>query len=215
MKIRAITGFIDPGWPIDTGFIAKTAHCLKDCRSSLQDAGFDVQTLRIATPPPSEMSTPVAPADRPDMARRLEAEIFIQGIDYAAIGPALPDEPDGFRMLPKLLAATDTVFSSGLYADPTVGLSLPAARACARAIQEISTIGDDGFGNLRFAALVNVPSGVPFFPADWLRQSRRMQQTSSGSPMPSPAIMIFASLESISPSPHILNHNARSARRSR
>jgi hypothetical protein len=48
-----------------------------------------------------------------------------------------------------------------------------------------------------------------------LRQSRRMQQTSSGSPMPSPAIMIFASLESISPSPHILNHNARSARRSR
>ncbi|HUS84998.1 MAG TPA: DUF711 family protein, partial [Anaerolineales bacterium] len=169
MRIRAITAFIDPGWPIETEFIAKTAQCLKGCRSALQDVGYDVQTLRIATPPPSEMSTPVAPADRPDLARRLEAEIFIQGIDYAAIGPALPDEPDGFRVLPKLLDATDTVFSSGIYADPTVGLSLTAARACARAIHEISTIRDDGFGNLRFAALVNVPSGVPFFPAAYHR----------------------------------------------
>ena len=169
MRIRAITAFIDPGWPIETKFIAKTAQCLKGCRSALQDVGYDVQTLRIATPPPSEISTPVAPADRPDLARRLEAEIFIQGIDYAAIGPALPDEPDGFRVLPKLLDATDTVFSSGIYADPTVGLSLTAARACARAIHEISTIRDDGFGNLRFAALVNVPSGVPFFPAAYHR----------------------------------------------
>ena len=169
MRIRAITAFIDPGWPIETEFIAKTAQCLKGCRSALQDVGYDVQTLRIATPPPSEMSTPVAPADRPDLARRLEAEIFIQGIDYAAIGPALPDEPDGFRVLPKLLDATDTVFSSGIYADPSVGLSLTAARACARAIHEISTIRDDGFGNLRFAALVNVPSGVPFFPAAYHR----------------------------------------------
>ncbi len=169
MRIRAITGFIDPGWPIETEFVAKTAQCLKSCRSALQDAGFEVQTLRIATPPPSEMSTPVAPAERPDLARQLEAEIFIQGIDYAAIGPALPDEPDGFRILPKVLDATDTVFSSGLYADPTVGLSLTAARACARAIREISTIRDDGFGNLRFAALVNVPAGVPFFPAAYHR----------------------------------------------
>ncbi len=169
MRIRAITGFIDPGWPIETEFVAKTAQCLKSCRSALQDAGFEVQTLRIATPPPSEMSTPVAPDDRPDLARRLEAEIFIQGIDYAAVGPALPDEPDGFLVLPKVLDATDTVFSSGLYADPTVGLSLTAARACARAIREISTIRDDGFGNLRFAALVNVPAGVPFFPAAYHR----------------------------------------------
>ncbi|MGB2896111.1 MAG: DUF711 family protein [Anaerolineales bacterium] len=169
MRIRALTGFIDPGWPIETEFVAKTAQCLKGCRSALQDAGFEVQTLRIATPPPSEMSTPVAPADRPDLARRLEAEIFIQGIDYAAIGPALPNEPDGYRILPEVLDATDTVFSSGLYADPTVGLSLTAARACAQAIQEISTIRDDGFGNLRFAALVNVPSGVPFFPAAYHR----------------------------------------------
>ena len=169
MRIRAITGFIDPGLPIETEFVAKTAQCLKGCRSALQDAGYDVQTLRIATPPPSEMSTPVAPADRPDLARQLEAEIFIQGIDYAAIGPALPNEPDGFRLLPEVLAATDTVFSSGLYADPTAGLSLTAARACARAIQEISTIREDGFGNLRFAALVNVPSGVPFFPAAYHR----------------------------------------------
>jgi len=169
MKIRAITGFIDPGWPVDADLVAKTARCLKDCRAALQDAGLEVQTLRMATPPPSEMTSPVSPTNRPVFARQLEAEIFKQGIDYAAIGPVLPNEPEGFRVLPQVLDAADTVFTSGLYADPAVGLSLTAARACAQAIHEISLIRDDGFGNLRFAALVNVPAGVPFFPASYHR----------------------------------------------
>ena len=172
MRIRALTGFIDPGWPVESERIAKTAGCLKDCRSALQNAGLEVQTLRIATPPPAEMSTPVAPAERPDLARRLEAEIFAQGIDYASLGPVLPDDKDGFRELPRVLDATDTVFASALYADPTLGLSLTAARACAQAILEISTVREDGFGNLRFAALVNVPAGVPFFPAAYHRGGR-------------------------------------------
>jgi len=42
---------------------------------------------------------------------------------------------------------------------------LAAVRRCAEIIQQVGAIHPDGFANLRFAALANVPPGVPFFPA--------------------------------------------------
>jgi uncharacterized protein (UPF0210 family) len=169
MKIRALTGFLDPGWPVEPKHIKTISECLKEGRETLQEAGYEVQTLRIATPPPAEMTTPVPPNDRADFARQLEAEIFVNDIDYGAIGPALPDELDGYAFIPNVLAATENIFASGLFADPENGVSLPAARACARAIQETSLLTPDGFANLRFAALANVAAGAPFFPAAYHR----------------------------------------------
>jgi uncharacterized protein (UPF0210 family) len=169
MQIRAITGFIDPGWPLEPEHIQSLAAALKSCRQVLIDTGYKVQTLRLATPPPTEMDNPVPLAERPDLARQLEAECFVNGIDYAAIGPALPEELEAFDVVPRILAATENVFTSGLYADQASGLSLQAARSCAAAIRDISGITPDGFANLRFAALVNVPAGVPFFPAAYHR----------------------------------------------
>ena len=169
MNIRALTGFLDPGWPLDPKRLAAAAACLTSARQALSEAGYTVQTLRLATPPPQEMSRPVPPAERPDLARRLEAESFVHGIDYTAIGPALPDEPDGYAAIPDVLAATETVFASGMFADPEGGLSLTAAAACAETIQRTAHITPDGFANLRFAALANVPPGAPFFPAAYHR----------------------------------------------
>jgi len=165
MNIRALTGFLDPGWPLDAKRIAAVAACLANAREALGEAGYAVQSLRLATPPPREMSRPVPAAERPALARQLEAEGFVRGIDYSAIGPALPDEPDGYAVIPDVLAATETIFASGLYADLEGGLSLTAAGACAGIIQRASSITPDGFANLRFAALANVPPGAPFFPA--------------------------------------------------
>ncbi len=169
MKIRALTGFLDPGYPVESKRIESIATCLQICKEMLQDSGYEVQTLRIATPPPAEMEQPVPPVERANFARQLEAESFVNAIDYASIGPALPDELDGYAFIPNVLGATEIVFASGLFADPENGVSLPAARACARAIQETSLLTDDGFSNLRLAALANVAPGTPFFPAAYHR----------------------------------------------
>jgi len=169
MQIRAITGFLDPGWPLDTAAIARTAQALQAMAGQLRDAGYVVQTLRLATPPPTEMASPVPAAQRPELARALEAEIFVHGIDYASIGPVLPDDRQGFKPLPEIIGSTEVIFCSALYADPSLGLSLQAAADCAWAVQQIAALSPDGFGNLRFAALVNVPSGTPFFPAAYHR----------------------------------------------
>lgn len=169
MKIRALTGFLDPGFPIEAKRIEKIATCLQTCKEMLQDSGYEVQTLRIATPPPAEMEEPVPPSKRVDFARQLEAESFVNAIDYAAIGPALPDEMDGYTYIPNVLGATEIIFTSGLFADPENGVNLPAARACAHAVLETSSLKDNGFANLRFASLANVSPGTPFFPAAYHR----------------------------------------------
>ncbi len=169
MNIRAITGFLDPGWPLEPKRIEALAGCLSSLRDKLTEAGYQVQTTRVATPPPAEFDSPVPIEDRPVLARELEAECFVHGIDYANIGPVLPDELDGYAIVPQVLAAAENVFCSGLYADPQVGLSLPAARACAEAILGNSTVSPDGFANLRFAGLANMPPGSPFFPAAYHR----------------------------------------------
>mgnify|MGYP001137994874 CR=1 FL=1 len=169
MKIRAITGFIDTGWPLETDKIEEMAACLSSLREALENSNFDVQTLRLATPPPSEMEIPVPIDERADFARALEAEIFVHGIDYAAIGPAIPDDPQSYEAAVQIVSATEHIFTSGIFADPSAGISLPAARACAKAIVDIATLESNGFANLRFAALANVPAGAPFFPAAYHR----------------------------------------------
>ncbi len=169
MKIRAVTAFVDPGWPIDPGTIRRTSDWLKEVKHAIEQAGWEVQTLRLATPPPDEMTEPVPPGERASLASQLEAEAFVVGIDYAAIGPATAEDPAGFEIIPEILASTQIVFTSGIFADPEFGISRSAAAACADVIRATSTISLDGFANLRFAALANVPSGVPFFPASYHR----------------------------------------------
>jgi len=165
MNIRSITVFVAPGWPVEPRRFEESALCLAAARQALEQAGYPVQTLRLATPPPGELERPVPPADRAEFARQLEAQAFVHGIDYVAIGPALPEEPGGFAAIPEILAATENVFTSGLYAHAEIGVALPAARACAEVIERNSHLPSDGFANLRFAALANVASGTPFFPA--------------------------------------------------
>ena len=172
MKIRAITGFLDPGWPLVRDRLQAVAACMHEMREAFTQGGYEVQSLRLATPPPSEISSPVAPNERPAFASDLEAQCFVHGIDYANIGPALPEEPEGFEVIPDVLGAAEIVFCSGLYADPEIGLSVRAAEACAQAILDTSTVSPDGFSNLRFAALANVSPGGPFFPAAYHRGGR-------------------------------------------
>jgi uncharacterized protein (UPF0210 family) len=169
MNIRALTGFLDPGWPLEPRLIASMATGLKAARDGLAQAGYMVQTLRLATPPPAEMTKRVPPGERVDLAGQLEAECFVQGLDYAALGPVLPDEPDGFGVIPDILAATENIFASALFADPEGGLNLQAAAAIGQVIHQIAAIAENGFANLRFAALANVPAGSPFFPAAYHR----------------------------------------------
>jgi hypothetical protein len=67
--------------------------------------------------------------------------------------------------LPKLIAETEKIFSGVLFATGDSGINVAAAYAFAQTVHKVAESTPHGFGNLRLAALANVPPGVPFFPA--------------------------------------------------
>ncbi len=165
MKIRSITFFLNPMRPTPELAMQGAAEFLQAARPAFEAAGYEVQTARLATVP------------FPNLLPRLEADALIQlaqsletagqaaGYDYLSLGPAHPDQIESYELIPPVLAATKQVFMAGHLTRANGGVSLPAVRACAQIIHRAATFSPDGFGNLYFAALGNVPSGAPFFPA--------------------------------------------------
>jgi uncharacterized protein (UPF0210 family) len=165
MKIRSITFFTNPGSPLDHKKIKQAAEFAAEAWSAFEHTGIEVQTIRLATPPFPNL-LPDCRADTViSFAQALESALIPLGFEYIAIGPALPGNPQSYRVLPDLIATTECSFASGLMAAREFGLSIPAVRACAEVIYALGPQDANGFANLYFTALANVPSGTPFFPA--------------------------------------------------
>jgi uncharacterized protein (UPF0210 family) len=170
MKIRSITYFCNPGWPLDEGALQAAGDFLARARSAYESEGYEVQTTRLATVPfPALLNGDIQETIR--LAQSIEEAIKELGIAYAALGPALPEFPASYEVIPEAIAATENVFFSGLIADGN-GVHPTALQACAEIIVRCAPLDPNGFGNLYFAALANVPPGAPFFPAAYHRGDR-------------------------------------------
>lgn len=163
MKIRSITYFCNPGWPLDEKRLRLAGDFLTEAKAAFEQAGYEVQTTRLATIPFPNLLDKLD--ETPELARTLSQILPEIGIAYAALGPALPKHPESYAVIPEAIAASKNVFFSGMMADPKHGLSLAAVRACADVIVRTAPLDPNGFANLNFAALANVPPGTPFFPA--------------------------------------------------
>jgi uncharacterized protein (UPF0210 family) len=168
MKIRSITYFLDPGSDQNLRGTAAAGAFLSAARQAFSEAGYEVQTVRLATTPfPRWISDP---ARVPAAAQALEQAASAAGIQHVSMGPASPAQLEYYAPIPAALARTQSVFLTGRMTTPQQELSFPAARACARVIAEAAQVAPageaaDGFANLRFSALANVAAGTPFFPA--------------------------------------------------
>ena len=165
MKIRSITYFCNPGWPLDESKIGQAGKFLAEAKAGFEAAGYEVQTTRLATVPFVQILGTGKVNKTPQLAERMSTLIQSAGIAYAALGPALPDALDSYAVIPEAIAAAQNIFFSGVMADVQSGISTPAVQACAEVITRCGPITPDGFANLRFAALANVGPGSPFFPA--------------------------------------------------
>lgn len=165
MNIRTITYFCETGFPLKAEELSATGQALNELKHALTEAGYGVQTTRLAAPPFA--NTLAGQAEKVvSYAQALEDAAFVNQIDFATLGPARPEDgPEFFRAIPKAIAATQNVFASASIATPATGISVEAARWAAEVIVRCAAATPDGFGNLRFAALANVPAGVPFLPA--------------------------------------------------
>lgn len=162
MKIRSITIFTNLDVPLDGAYVAKLGEISRTARKAYTEAGFEVQTVRLALDIFPALRRVRGDIDLVDFAVKLEALGQAHGFEFIALGPATADV---LPQLPALFAATQSVFATAHIVDRNTGaIDGSAIRAAARVIQEASSI-EAGFGNLRFAALANVPPRTPFFPA--------------------------------------------------
>ena len=165
MKIRSITYFCNPGWPLDKKKLQAAGTFLAEAKTNFEEAGYEVQTRRLATIPFPLLLGADKVFETPRLALELSQLLEEIDIAYAALGPALPGMADSYGVLPNAIAVSKNIFFSGIMADTKRGISLPAVNACADVIVQTARLDPNGFANLNFAALANVPHGAPFFPA--------------------------------------------------
>jgi uncharacterized protein (UPF0210 family) len=167
VKIRSITYFCNPKYPLEEKIIRQAGEFLGKAKSAYEAAGYEVQTVRLATIPFPKMLGEKHIDSLPKFAEQLSRVIQQANLGFASLGPALPDSGSlrSYELIPEAIAASNNIAFSGWMADKAGGIDLAAIKACAKVIQRNSTIQSSGFANFNFAALANVKAGTPFFPA--------------------------------------------------
>lgn len=163
MKIRSITSFFDPKIDQIDSQLEPISRFSSKLRKAIEAEGFEVESTRLAASP---FAFWLAGSQVEQIQKLVEVEALIKRYswDYLSVGPASPDNLDAYQSIPDLLAATKNVFFSGIISDKHAVFP-SAVKECAKIIHQVSKISPDGFSNLRFAALANVPPCAPFFPA--------------------------------------------------
>lgn len=164
MKIRSITYFCNPKYPLDKNILRSAGEFLSKAKSAYESAGYEVQTVRMATIPFPKLLGEKNISQLPKFADEFSKAIQEFDISYASLGPALPESPKSYQVIPEAISASENIFFAGVMADDK-NIHLAQVKACAEIIVRNAPLDANGFANLRFAALANVKAGAPFFPA--------------------------------------------------
>jgi hypothetical protein len=174
MKIRSITYFCNPAYPLEEKVLQKAGDFLARARSAYETTGYEVQTVRLATIPFPELLGQENISKLPELTSDLEHIAQELKIGYVSLGPALPELPRSYEVIPDAIFVSKNVFFGGKMADTTRGIDVSAVKACAEVIVKCASIEPNGFANLQFAALANVNAGAPFFPAAYHDSDKAM-----------------------------------------
>lgn len=165
-RVRTLTA----GTPIasftDTGAIESTLDFLAAARRRFVEAGYEVQTIRIAV---SSLLLDASPKER---AEALPGIVALDRLVSARgallnIGPVFAAgqiDPSLGSWAKQLIRETHATNFSVSVASPARGVHVEAIRMAALVTSALVDAAPDGVGNFRFAAAANVPAGTPFFP---------------------------------------------------
>lgn len=167
--IRAITLGIAERHPLSSATIDAAAARVREAERAFSAAGYEVQTIRLATRPVFDDLA----ADDADAlvayAVDLQASLERAGITFCSLGPASVwrDAFDLERLdaIAELLLRAPAMSCTVQLAMPETGLRGEAAGHAARIVRRLAAETDEGFGTFRFAALACVEPGSPFLPA--------------------------------------------------
>ncbi|MBE2223263.1 MAG: DUF711 family protein [Anaerolineae bacterium] len=131
---------------------------------------YPVQSARLALPPfpdwfPSSQTKAVYA-----FSVQVSEQMRAAGVDYISLGPVqLDHDANWLTALPAIISSADNLFATAEIADVNGRLAPARAFQLAAIIKQVSTIHDNGFGNLYLTALACCPPGSPFFPVAYHR----------------------------------------------
>ena len=169
MRIRSVTIGANVSYPLEADSFHSFGEFAALARTLFENAGLELQTVRLATQPFPQILQGQGPASAVPFAQELERLCQAHGVDYCSIGTVVATREEDVLpyvdVIPAVIRQTEMAFASALVASPVSGINLAAIASAAEAVADIARSTPDGFGNLRFAVLAKCPPGSPFFPA--------------------------------------------------
>ncbi len=164
--VRALTLGVAEPHPLDARTVNLVAEKLRRANATFEQAGYEVQTVRLSTRPVLSDLAGWAPDAVAVYAGDLEGALESAGIEFCSLGPARRGTaPDSIAGLADLIAGREALNCSVTVATVGAGVDLAAARGAAEVMLRLAAETKEGFGNFNFAALACVGPGSPFFPA--------------------------------------------------
>ena len=167
LRVRTITAGVGVRSPTELQRVETTIATLERAKRAFEDEDYEVQTLRIATPPLLAGSNDRSRDAALAQLQALDDLTASRGV-MLSIGPVLTtdrDEPHLAAWTAELVKSTKSLNCTVLVASPQHGPAPRAATVAARTMVAVARGTPDGVGNFRFAAVANVMPGTPFFPS--------------------------------------------------
>ncbi|HEY6644845.1 MAG TPA: DUF711 family protein [Povalibacter sp.] len=168
LRVRTITAGIELANVTQLDRIDAAIALLKQGRSLFADAGYEVQTVRIATQP---LLAGLDAAGRDRILSDLQKidRLLSESGTIMSIGPLLTHDRYDAGLAAwssELVRTTRSISFSTVIAD-SAGIHEKSATTAAEIMAALAVALPDGIGNFRFAAAANIPAGTPFFPVAW------------------------------------------------
>ena len=166
MKIRTITTGVP--LPFSPYHLQRAAKFNADCQSYFEANGYEVQTTRVSCQIWDEHRDV-------DTILRLESEAQGFGIAFLNLGTILPEKrhtQTHIARIADVIVQSEILFATVTLTTQSGHVASEIAESTAEVIQRIAHRTDAGYGNLRFAALMNCPPNTPFFPAAFWQDTR-------------------------------------------
>lgn len=171
-RVRAITAFVRLDQDHYRKQVQDAVSFLRRAQAAYQSAGYEVQTLRIASQPFPEYTRGLSHEQARALFRSLDDLAQQQGF-IASIGPAMLTDSDvrgSADLLTEVLANSRNLSGSIVIAGQD-GLHWKSIAMAARTIQYLATHSPGGQANFNFAATGMLPPYGPFFPGAYFTGS--------------------------------------------
>ena len=166
MKIRTITTGVP--LPFAPYQLQRAAKFNTACQTCFEANGYEVQTTRVSSQIWDE-------ARDIDTIFALETDAQELGIEFLNLGTILPEKRYTETHLARVvdvIVQSEILFTTATLTTQAGRMASDIIESTADIIRQIAHRTDAGYGNLRFAALMNCPPNTPFFPAAYWHDAR-------------------------------------------